>query len=64
MDTIPFIIRHRSITPPLYIGAATLVSKADEAMPFPTCGEAEEFLKSLGSMGMLYTVVPKLEILR
>lgn len=59
-----FLIKHRSIMPPLYIGGNTLVLKADEATPFPTRDEAEQFIKALGAMGPLYLVVPKLEILR
>lgn len=59
-----FLIKHRSITPPLYVGEGTLVDTVEKAVEFPTRDEGEQFLKALGAMGPLYLVVPKLEILR
>lgn len=59
-----FILKHRSMTPSLYIGEGTLVSKASDAMLFDTLLNAEKFLKDLGTMGLMYHAVPKLEVIK
>lgn len=61
---MPFILKHRSMKPPVYVGQDRLVTTKDEAMAFATFDQAQAAVTSLGDLGKLYEPVVKLEILK
>lgn len=52
---MPVILKHRTMTPPLYIGEGGIVSDPERALQFPSFIDAESHLSYLDIPTLLYT---------
>lgn len=65
MTMAGIVLRHRSMHPPLYVGAGgSLVGSQADALTFRDMPSLVEFWEAMGEFKHLYEPSPRLEVLR